>query len=74
MRPNTIHLGNLTFVNDKEENTILSIYNNVVYGGGVKFKPKQFKELVSMKRYDCINLHQMTRNYIAITANKNDCI
>ena len=74
IRPNTIHLGDLTFVNDKEDNTILSIYKNVVYGSGVKFKPKQFKELNSMKRYDCINLHQMTRNYIAITANKKYCI
>jgi len=74
MRGNTIHLGDLSFVKDKEENTILSSNNFFVYGGGVKFKPTHYEELDSMKRYDLINLHQMTRNYIAITANKKDCI
>ena len=44
MRGNTIHLGDLLFVNDKEDNTILSSYKNFVYGDGVKFKPKHCKE------------------------------
>ena len=74
MRCNTIHLEDLSFVNDKEDNTILSTYKKIVYGCGVKFKPKHYEEFNCIKRYNLINLHQMSRNYIAITANKNDCI
>ena len=74
MRSNTIHMGDLSFVNDKEDNTILSTYKNVVYGCGVKFKPKHYEELNCIRRYDPINLHQMTRNYTSITANKIDFI
>ena len=39
-----IYLEDLSFVNDKEDNTILSTYKNVVYGCGVKFKPKYYEE------------------------------
>lgn len=74
MRCYTIHLEDLSFANDKEYNTILSTYKNVVYDCGVKFKPKHYEELNCIKRYNLINLHRMTKNYISITANKHDCI
>ena len=74
LRGNSIHLGALSFVNDKEDNTILSSYKNVVYGRGVKFDSKHYEEAESMHRYDLLNLHKMKRNYIAITANKQDCV
>ena len=74
MRGYIIHLGALSFVNDKEDNTILSSYKNVVYGRGVKFDSKHYEEADSMHRYDLLNMHKMKRNYIAITANKRDCV
>ena len=74
MRDNSIHLGALSFVNDKEDNTILSSYKNVVYGRGVKFDSKHYEEADSMHRYDLLNMHKMKRNYIAITANMKDCV
>lgn len=40
MKSNIIHIRDLFFVDDKEENTILSSYINVAYGCNVKFSTK----------------------------------
>ena len=74
MSGNIIHISDLSFFNDKEDNTILSSYKEVLYGGGVIFSAKYYDELDSRKRYDLINLNKIDSDYIAITANKNDCI
>ena len=74
MSQNTIHLGDLFFVNDKEENTILASHKNVVYNGGVKPTAKYYDEFTIKKRDDQVNLNKIERNYITITGNKKNCI
>ena len=74
MSRHTIHLGDLFFVNDKDKNTILASYKNVVYGGGVKPTAKYYDKFGIKKRYNQVNLNKIERNYITITGNKKDCI
>ena len=44
MRGNSIHLGALSFVNDKEENTILSSFKDVTYVSNINSTAKYFGE------------------------------
>ena len=74
MKGNSIHIGALTFVNDKEENTILSSFKDVTYGCNINSTRKYFGVLRGKTKFDQVNLNKMKWNYIAITANKSDVI
>ena len=71
---NSIHIGDLSFVNDKEENTILSSFKHVSYGCKIYSTAKYFGELQSKKKYNQVNLNKINKNYTAITANKSNLI
>ena len=72
MKENTIHLGGMSIKNDKQQKTIVTSYNQVQYGKNVKSGTTN--KYHDGNRYDKVNLNKMSRNFIAITANKEDCI
>ena len=74
MKDNIIHLGKLSFDDDKEEQTIISSYRNLIYGLGVKYMAKYFGETDNKTRYDLVNLIKIKKEPYKITANKIDCI
>ena len=71
---NSIHIGDLSFVNDKGENTILSSFKYPRYGCNINSTAKYFGELQSKTKYDQVNLSKIKRNYIAVTADKSNLI
>ena len=72
MKENITHLGGLSIKNDKQQKTIVTSYNQVQYGKNVKSGTTN--KYHDGNRYDKVNLNKMSRNFIAITVNKEDCI
>ena len=67
LRKNIIHLGDVTYHNDLAKKIVTS-YANISYGDNIKsnFHKKYHKN----DRYDLLNIHKMSRNFMAITKDK----